>query len=64
MERILEGSNSAEASPPSGGGIGLHLLSLRDGSGGLVVNFFDDFPIFGFYHCLFSLASYKLVLLL
>ena len=43
MEMILEGSNSAEASPPSGGGTGSHRLSLRDGSGGLVVNFFDGF---------------------
>lgn len=40
MEMILEGSNSAEASPPWGGGAGSHLLSLRDGGGGLAVNFF------------------------
>ena len=46
MEMILEGSNSAEASPPSGGGIGAHLLSVRDGRGGLVVDFFHIFSYF------------------
>ena len=40
MRMILEGSNSAEAFSPLDGGIGLHLLSLCDGWGGLVVNFF------------------------
>ena len=61
MEMILEGSNSAEASPPSGGGIGSHLLSLRDGGGGLVVNFFDLFfhlRLFTYYlQSLFGLTN-------
>ena len=45
MEMILEGSNSAEASPPSGGGTGSHLLPIRDGGGGLVVDFLVLFSI-------------------
>lgn len=40
MRLILEGSNSAEALSPSGGGTGSHLLSLWDGGDGLVVDFF------------------------
>lgn len=45
MGVTLEGSNSAEAFPPPSGDIGSHLLSLRGGWRGLVVNFF-----FGFHH--------------
>lgn len=48
MRMILEGSNSAEALSPSGGGIGSHLLSLWDGRDGLVFDFFA-FWIFDFY---------------
>lgn len=46
MRLILEGSNSAEALSPSGGGIGSHLLSLWDGGDGLVFNFLA-FRFFG-----------------
>ncbi len=37
---MLEGSNSAEASPPWGGGVGIHLLSFGGWCRGWGVNFF------------------------
>lgn len=42
----LEGSDSAEASSPPDGGIGLHLLSIWDLCSGL-----DDQPLFLFFSC-------------
>lgn len=40
MEMTLEGSNSAETSSPPGGGAGSHLLSVRVGRDGLVIDFY------------------------
>ena len=43
MNMTLEGSNSAETFSPSGGGTGLHLLSLWDVWVGWCVDFLEGF---------------------
>lgn len=43
MEMMLEGSNSAEASPPRGGGTGSHLGGLMGIEGWIVDQLFVDF---------------------
>lgn len=57
MEMMLEGSNSAEASPPRGGGAGIHLLSFGGWCRGWGVDFNFSFfrLVFLFFEvdCLF-----------